>query len=312
MDIVSDAARSRSASRCAARRPARCASCSTMVLSRVFVLAALAEAASLLAQEPTARYHWPLERDTGDVASSAAAGGRNDLVCQTLPGYPCPTFDWTAGMFPGQKAAAFFPTGPAFSSASYWKGGYGFRTRTPVTLTRARAFTVWWRAAYLPLAPPGNPIDQDQIFGATNNGTGESWYLTFRNASQGWPEVCGPGTSLPVCGPLLSVVFAVQSAEFIQYCTDPRTFEVTLNETHFVGFSSVGIDNSSFVFFFDGRDRTKELVLCSLRGDPAKNDPTGLSLPLRAVRSHSQPCDHHLMPSAPQSFHRPAWAHSLH
>lgn len=273
-----------------------------MVRLRVFVLAALAKAGSLLAQEPTARYHWPLERDAGDVASSTT-GGRNDLVCQTLPGYPCPTFEWTGGMFPGQKAAAFFPTGPAFPNASYWKGGYGFRTRTPVTLTQSRAFTVWWRATYLPLAPPGNPINQDQIFGATNNGTGESWYLTFWNASQGTlpPEVCGPGTSLPVCGPLLSIVFAVQNAEFIQYCTDPRTFKVTVNQTHFVGFSSVGIDNSSFVFFFDGRDRTKELVLCSLRGDPAKNDPTGLSLPLRAVRNHSQPqpCDHHLTPSAP-------------
>ena len=237
-------------------------------------------------QVPAVRYHWPLQRDGSDVAM--AAGAHNDLECQTLPGYPCPTFEWTEDLFPGQKSAAFFPTGPAFPNASYWKGGYGLRTQAPVTLTRARAFTVWWRTAYLPLAPPGYPIDQDQIFGATNDGTGEAWYLTFWNASQGTlpPEVCGPGTRLPVCGPLLSIVFAVQNAEFIQYCTDPRTFKVSVNETHFVGFSSIGIDNSSFVFVFDGQDRTGDLVLCSMRGDPAKNDPTGLSLPLRAVSDH--------------------------
>ncbi len=50
-----------------------------------------------------------------------------------------------------------------------------------------------------------------------------------------------------MCGPLLSFVFAVQNANFIQYCTDPRTFKVGVGETHFVGFSSSGIDNSSFV-----------------------------------------------------------------
>ena len=47
-------------------------------------------------------------------------------------------------------------------------------------------------------------------------------------------------------------------------------------------FSSSGIEHSSFVFFFDGVDRTKELVQCAVRGDPARNDPTGLALPLRA------------------------------
>ena len=93
-----------------------------------------------------------------------------------------------------------------------------------------------------------------------------------------------------MCGPLLSFVFAVQTASFIQYCTDPRTFEVDVNKTHFVGFSSSGIDNSSFVFFFDGVDRSKELVLCSTRGDPAKNDPTGLSLPLRAGIAGAAKC----------------------
>ena len=214
------------------------------------------------------RFHWPLARNASDVAGNPTA---NDMVCQTLPGYPCPSFNETGTMFPGQTAAAFFPQGDTLpSSRGYWKGGDGLRTVKPVHLTRDRAYTVWWRATFLPPAPPRYNIDQAQIFGATNNGTGQSWYLTFWNASRGTlpPEVCGkvagtfppcrladqksaapsgPGSRLPVCGPLLSFVFAVQNANFIQYCTDPRTFKVDVGETHFVGFSSSGIDNSSFV-----------------------------------------------------------------
>jgi hypothetical protein len=64
------------------------------------------------------------------------------MVCQTLPGYPCPTFEGTEDLFPGQKAAAYFPVGPTqFPNASYWKGGYGLRTAWPVTLTKERAYT---------------------------------------------------------------------------------------------------------------------------------------------------------------------------
>ena len=98
-------------------------------------------------------------------------------------------------MFPGQTAAAFFPPGDTLPGAGYWKGGNGLRTAEPVNLTRDRAYTVWWRATFLPPAPPGHSIDQAQIFGATNNGTGQSWYLTFWNASRGTlpPEVCGKG-----------------------------------------------------------------------------------------------------------------------
>lgn len=235
---------------------------------------------------PSPRFHWPLARNASDVA------GANDMQCQTLPGYPCPSFKSTGSMFPGQNTAAFFPQGDVQPNGGYWKGGNGLRTTHPVNLTRNRAYTVWWRTTFLPPAPPSYNIDQDQIFGATNNGTGQSWYLTFWNASRGTlpPEVCGSGRPLPMCGPLLSFVFAVQNANFIQYCTDPRTFEVGVNETHFVGFSSSGIDNSSFVFFFDGVDRSKELVQCAVRGNPAKNDPTGLVLPLRAGIAGAAKC----------------------
>ena len=44
------------------------------------------------------------------------------------------------------------------------------------------------------------------------------------------------------------------------------------------------------VFFFDGVDRSKELVRCAVRGDPAKNDPTGLALPLRAGVAGAADC----------------------
>ena len=44
------------------------------------------------------------------------------------------------------------------------------------------------------------------------------------------------------------------------------------------------------VFFFDGVDRSKELVQCAVRGDPAKNDPTGLALPLRAGVAGAADC----------------------
>ena len=226
-------------------------------------------------QDPLPRHHWPLARNGSDVAAL-----RNDMVCQHYPGYPCPTYNTTPGVFPGQASAASFPVGPAFPDPRWWKGGIGLRTATPVTLTKDKAFTVWWRTTYLPPAPPQFPVDQAQIFGATSDSTAQAWYVTFWNASQGTlpPEACGPGTSLPVCGPLLSIVFAAQPGQFIQYCTDPRTFDVAVNATHFLGFSASGTDNKTFVFFFDGVDRTKDLVLCTSRGDPAKNDPSGPSV----------------------------------
>jgi alpha-L-fucosidase len=61
---------------------------------------------------PEPLHHWPLERNSSDVSFNSA-GARNDLVCQ---GLPCPTFESTHGMFPGQTAAAHFPNAP-------WTGG---------------------------------------------------------------------------------------------------------------------------------------------------------------------------------------------
>jgi hypothetical protein len=129
---------------------------------------------------PEPLHHWPLERNSSDVTVNSV-GAQNDLVCQ---GLPCPTFQSAPGLFPGQDAMAHFPNAP-------WTGGNGLRTAEPVTLTKERAYTVWWRATTLP-APPLH-VNQDQIFGATSNSTSQAYYVAFWNASQQTlpPYACG-------------------------------------------------------------------------------------------------------------------------
>ena len=114
---------------------------------------------------------------------------------------------------------------------------------------------------------------------------GDVFYQDMLRTGRQLTVRCNIGT-----GPLLTFVFARHPSNWVQYCTDPRTLPITVNETHFIGFSSSGIDNASFVFMFDGVDRSKDIFLCTHRGLEADNDPTGLSLPLRAGIAGNETC----------------------
>eukprot|EP01048_Picozoa_sp_COSAG05_P014109 COSAG05_NODE_1568_length_4532_cov_6.020753_2_plen_279_part_00 len=121
-----------------------------------------------------------------------------------------------------------------------------------------------------------------------------AFYVSYWNASKRTrPPV------VPHDGPLLTWVFANHASDWIQWCTNPQNFTITPNDTHFIGFSSVGINQSSFRFVYDGVDRTDELYMCS-EGPPIKGqtrastkDPTGASMNLRVGVQGGANCSTH-------------------
>eukprot|EP01052_Picozoa_sp_SAG31_P034244 SAG31_NODE_3974_length_3703_cov_1.670089_2_plen_548_part_00 len=234
-------------------------------------------------------HHWGLAASWNDTT---LAGSRNDMICQggaldnltcPLP-CPCPTLAATP-VFPGGRGATEFKT---------WTRGAGLRTQRPVVITKERAYTLWWQATMLPAA---ELVRQDIIFGGTCDYLGTlndcAIYVAFWNASKPGCHRTAP-PYVPHCGPLLTFVFSRNNSQWVQYCTNPMNFSVTAHESHFLGFSSSGIDQSTFHFVYDGVDRTSELYLCSQgAGTHAEKDPSGLAMNLRVGVQGGARCSTH-------------------
>jgi hypothetical protein len=228
-------------------------------------------------------HRWDLATSWNDIVTPdrlRADGGRNDMICQggVMDNMSCPT----SCPCPSLSATPVFPGGRGATQFKTWTRGAGLHTQRPVTITRERAYTLWWKATMLPRA---ELVRQDIIFGGTCDYLGTlndcAIYVAFWNASKPGCHRTAP-PYIPHCGPLLTFVFSRNNSQWLQFCTNPMNFSVTPHEPHFLGFSSSGIDQSSFRFVYDGVDRTSELYLCSQgSGSHAEKDPSGLQMNLR-------------------------------
>ena len=221
---------------------------------------------------------------------SAVACSSNSK-CSSAPPAPPPA-GGSPSACPTLSPVPVFPGGAGATRFGPWsRDGVGLRTQRPITISHERAYTAWWRATML---PPAADVEQDIIFGGTCDFLGTSndcaFYVAYWNSTK---RTRPP--YVPHDGALLTFVFSNHDSEWIQFCTNPNNFTVTPNETHFIGFSSAGIDQSSFSFVYDGVDRTSELYMCSQgpSNDTRTKDPTGAKMSLRVGVQGGANCTGH-------------------